>query len=501
MRKRLIKAAAVAGIAGTIILAATVGWSKVGNFIRLNWNGNSSVQARDNQDKSVSAVSLTADELVTQGRGLLAANDIVGANQKFALALKTNKLNKDANFFYAITRIPALYQGPALANSTNTGTLCGLLKAFGYQGTFDLFHFNAAMQRDALGHTYFPASSPSPAKVTSFLVKKVVKEIDGALANLAVLTPDYTVTLTPAETKAVDSILIDAGDIAMYKSILDLTKSTILISAAYNTDIKPYDLYNAKVAKGYLSIQNDILNPKKKFMTVAKASSLVTAKAALHNSITDYIYASDYIRNVRPPDHIGDLVTFDPSFLSEEEFFRGKLSELDSSLNASTYFVFPSSHGFNDLNLNLSKMFSATPVSPRSLLPAFDPITNQVMPGTLPDKKFGGILPGYWISLFKETNGFSNSAGSEYLVRVKVTDMISKPMAGLTVTLSFDNGDPDLTLYDDGTQGDETANDGVYSNAHWSSATAGHVNLTYTATDGASPDAHAWQGGDIIGSI
>jgi subtilisin family serine protease len=62
-----------------------------------------------------------------------------------------------------------------------------------------------------------------------------------------------------------------------------------------------------------------------------------------------------------------------------------------------------------------------------------------------------------------------------------------------TVTVDFDNGDPSLTLYDDGVDPDEVANDGIHT-VLWLPQSVGDVTLTFTADAGYDPVSEAVSG-------
>lgn len=56
-------------------------------------------------------------------------------------------------------------------------------------------------------------------------------------------------------------------------------------------------------------------------------------------------------------------------------------------------------------------------------------------------------------------------------------------ISGASVSVAFSNGQPPVTLYDDGTHGDGAINDGVYAN-YWTPTTLGSCDMTFSASEG-----------------
>ncbi|MCS7206817.1 MAG: S8 family serine peptidase, partial [Dehalococcoidia bacterium] len=71
-------------------------------------------------------------------------------------------------------------------------------------------------------------------------------------------------------------------------------------------------------------------------------------------------------------------------------------------------------------------------------------------------------------------------SGTPVVIRVELCAG-QDPVLGATVTASFANGDPAVTLRDDGVAPDTTANDGIYA-GNWTPQNAGAANITITAT-------------------
>jgi len=487
------------GVALCLLLLAGMAWSKT-LFLKLNLSGDPSVTLLGSR-RQVS--SLGSDQLVQQGRALLASHDIVGANQKFMAAVADDPSNPAANLYCSITRLLALVQDQS--NGPDPAALDSLkefLDALGVQGSRDIYNMTAHLQADASGQDYFPPGSPSPAKFSDYLVSVVIPQIDGAIANLNAITDqNFTAALMPSETTMPDGILVDHGDIALFKAELNNAKAAILISAAYNMDVDPNDLYSMKKAMGYLHIQT-VLDSCPNLLKPAKPELLPTAKTALHAAIAAYLDGSDYIRNTRPSNRRGNLVTLDGKMGKEESKFRITITDIDAALDTPGYVRYDTGASTRDVNTNLPKFFdSANPVDIRSKLPQFNS-KNSMISSTLPDATFGGVVSGYMVNENEPEVGFITETGGSQLLRVGVVKLTTgdNSALGLTVTASFSNGDPAMTLYDNGTHGDDSPHDGSYTN-YWSAVNAGPVTITYTATDGTLPSAHAVTTGAVVDTL
>ena len=101
-----------------------------------------------------------------------------------------------------------------------------------------------------------------------------------------------------------------------------------------------------------------------------------------------------------------------------------------------------------------------------------------------------------FVDIIYPASGFSHRKGTKVLVMATVKDGEGVPQKYASVTASFSNGDPSITLYDDGRHGDGWANDGTYAN-WWTANNTGDVTVTVIA-DNSKTAAFASVSGTIL---
>ena len=79
-------------------------------------------------------------------------------------------------------------------------------------------------------------------------------------------------------------------------------------------------------------------------------------------------------------------------------------------------------------------------------------------------------------------NNFSVLKGDTVPVVAFVTDNAGGVLSSSTLTATFSNGDPSITLYDDGAHNDEIAGDGIYAGT-WEPSNLGPTDITIVATE------------------
>jgi len=185
-------------------------------------------------------------QLVQDGRALLTAQDVVGADQKFAAALAADPNDEQANFFRAVTRMLVLVDGQEYDASPEMDSMKEFMDALHWAGNRNVYDMCNTLPTDALGHAQFYSGAPTGGQLSSYMLNKLLGNIADSANNLEHCSPDFTVALTPAETMSMDNVLVDSGDVKMFLSVLYLTKAAIEVSAVYNVDLDPYDLYNKR---------------------------------------------------------------------------------------------------------------------------------------------------------------------------------------------------------------------------------------------------------------
>ncbi len=267
----------------------------------------------------------TADDYVTLGRQAIGKQNIVAANSYFKSALEQNPSHEEANLYYSVTRIAALvYQ-----HEFNR-----LLDGFGVDADGrDLYNWTAQLPHDMHGNLNLPANSPTGGDITEFIEDTILDEINAALANLDQLEdmssdPVTPITvLTPEMIGTDEDFEVDYGDVALYRSFLNTTKTLLLILTGYDLNIDIDDII-AKTTDGTLDIKTDLIEAYPEFLKLRR-SNLSGAKNALIESIDAYLAALEFIRNEADPQD-DDLIAI--SDFADENEFRWALDQIRRSL-------------------------------------------------------------------------------------------------------------------------------------------------------------------------
>ncbi len=280
-----------------------------------------------------------SDALVAQGRALLFNNGnltssgIVASKPKFKDAVVADPTDQTANFFYALTRM--LSFGLEQGGSGDLETLRDLYAAFGITLADDDSIYELPFSDPPMlnGRYDPPQTIPAGEPIRTFLEGPFVDLLDGAIANLDVIDPAITLTLTADETGG-DPVEVDYGDVLLFKSLLYTLKASVLIASAYDIAIDTRDvivLANANV----LQIQRDLLDKYQDFLKLQSNGATVLSDAgqALLAGIDMYRNAFNFITNEQ--DYQGDDLFFFGSDVDVHEaaFVLSQATELQNSLN------------------------------------------------------------------------------------------------------------------------------------------------------------------------
>ncbi len=265
--------------------------------------------------------------LVAEGRALIFQGqvttyaDIVAARDKFEQAVSSDPTDKTAHLFCAVTRMAAFFidTSPAgLDTAADLASLFGLnvhpTRPLG-QEPFD---------EPPLSYDQYdpPATVPDGATFHAFLQGPFITEIDGALANLEAVGSGFALTLSAAETGD-QQVEIDAGDILLFKSTLQLLKASLLIVTAYDLDIDLRELMVLGNA-GVLRLQ-ELLDENPDLLKLRSADgieSLTEARASLMAGIDNARAAYDAISLE------GDLQDDDLFYFDSDQTRRDALGDL-----------------------------------------------------------------------------------------------------------------------------------------------------------------------------
>jgi hypothetical protein len=315
----------------------------------------------------------TADTYVTQGRTLLAAHDLMGANSNFAAAVRLSPVHAHGNVLWAGTRLLTLPTQPAGM---------ALLDRLGFAPTNrSLYDWTAMVPQDTNGMALAPTNM-SAAELSAFLRTNVLVALTAAGTNLAAVTDhNYLLSLTSNETSTV-AVTLDYGDLQMLRAGLKFLEYVGYTVHSWNADVQLTAIRSLftngpGTAQSFLA-QNPAL------LTFATTNDLAAARLAFSNAVTLYLNASDFIRN--RPANVTRLFNYEPDMAQDENNFRVTLTELQQSLSHPTVLTINT-----NLTVNLRNHFTGAK-PPRAFLPQL--AGNRAIAGTLPDPSFGGILQG-----------------------------------------------------------------------------------------------------------
>ncbi len=273
----------------------------------------------------------TTDEYVSLGIQALELRDIVSANDYFSSAVKQTPGHKEANLYYAVTRIIAL----AYSSEFNT-----LLDRFGMENQGrDLFDWQAQLPTDMEGDLTLPSNSPTGADIVAFIRNILLPEIDGAISNLNVLSDTSSDSInsitifTAAMTGSDTNLEVDYGDVALYKSMLHVLKSILLVVTSYDLNID-IDSLLRKLQSETFDLKRDVINAYPKLLTLSN-SEMSTAKTSLIDGIDSLNSAIDFISTEQDPQN-NDLISFDPEDIENAKEFQLILSQINNSLRGKT---------------------------------------------------------------------------------------------------------------------------------------------------------------------
>jgi hypothetical protein len=266
--------------------------------------------------------------------GLLDAYDI------FALAMADSGANTDPaiNGYYAAARMANIL----FRDDGTRESLVTVLHQYGYTlPGDDLGELDLVAPVDYDGNIILPEDAPSLETLRNFLATSLMTEIDGALGNLGVITDSFKEIIPAIDINSDMNLEIDYGDILLYQAGLKALKTAILTATAYDLDLDPHvlvtpinaDLFNIKRLLDYYP---DLLKLLPTSTTSGDgAGQLSLAKTTLEAAISDYLAASDEMRN-DPGTEAGaeEFFAISNCGLREEQFFRNMLSELKRSLQA-----------------------------------------------------------------------------------------------------------------------------------------------------------------------
>lgn len=325
-------------------------------------------------------------DYIELGKQALQNQNIIGARDYFREAVNYSPANEEANFWYGLTRILAVYEEGSETSSPNLNSIKGLALAFGITFTnFGLFNTEASVPEEV------PPNAPTVNDVKNFIKTKLLPEVDGAISNMEKVTSSFSSYLQVNGT----TINVDYADALIIRSAIYALKASLEILLAYNLQIYNIpDVFNGDIQdvlrfRKIFSQNSDFLKPE-------EPSRLSVAKNALINFVEAYNTGADLLR--RRSDGPGHLFVIDLSEPEEggtgfyvtsddTQSFQNVLLDLKDSLSGSHQW----DNSISNETIDLSKFFNAN--SPLNLQAIFfdkdgDPYFHDpTLGGILPDRK------------------------------------------------------------------------------------------------------------------
>jgi len=316
----------------------------------------------------------TPDEYVRRGRGYLQtgdASDLSRAGDDFESALDLDQTHQEALFLNALTRLLQLESESAsdvlLAQLGVTRN--GALRA---GGTF-------TMPLDFEGDP-LPSPGSRSGQAIGWITDHFIPRLESVRANFDLITDnDFRTDLTSSETGSSD-VYLDRGDILAAKAATHGLEMILHLIFSYDLDVSLETCYI--LDKSGVVDAETVLSTFTNLLEFGSSDKRLEFAMAMRAMQQDYLAAKNFILYQRG----------NPEGLISEGVRLDSLDEADASQALSL--AVNSLDGEVDYRgnvVNLSRLV-ATDTSLRGFLPQFR--GSKVVPDTIPDPTFDGILPG-----------------------------------------------------------------------------------------------------------
>jgi len=338
-------------IAGILILTATAGGDALKTTVVPTKN------------KILPSRTFSSASLIDEGKALLADHKILEARDKFQQVVTTDPGNQEGQFLYGVTRVFAVYEDGQDQNTPELDSVREILESSG----IILTEFNLFNTRGTTPET-LAATTPRTGEIMLFLKNKLLTEVDGALANMAMVTgPSFASVISPSAT-----ITVDYADVQVLRALLYGLKCQLELLQVYGLDVYLPPLLGPDGSQ--LETYGQLLQNDSTLLAPINPSRLPVAKSALINFIDTYNTATTLIAGRSIADghlFVADVPLSDaPITTTTEELdnLKANLAEIRAALDGPTYLSFINNSGGCNY-IDLSRLFdSSNPINIRNMV-------------------------------------------------------------------------------------------------------------------------------------
>ena len=316
----------------------------------------------------------TAEQFIAHGRILLGQGSeaVLGqAAADFSSALALDPANGEAHFLRAYTNLLLLENEPAFSQSLAAlgASRSGSLRSGG----------TLTLPRDAAREPVFATGARS-SSVINWVTSQLLPRLATVRGDLAAVTAvNFRADLSAAESGNVD-VLVDKGDVLVFQAVTHGLEMFFNLLFTYDLDVSCTAMVTLDQS-GQLDAQH-VLATSSSLMKFAASDRRSQFAAALRAMQQDYTAASTFIFNYRT--NPTRLVTEDLNGNPQQDAdTRDTLAAAVASLDGETT--------YQGTRVNLSRLVASSQ-SLRDWTPELRGA--DVVPGTLPDATFDGVLPG-----------------------------------------------------------------------------------------------------------
>ncbi|HRY48738.1 MAG TPA: hypothetical protein P5186_11875 [Candidatus Paceibacterota bacterium] len=320
--------------------------------------------------------SQTVDQLLVEGRAALAAQDMVGAHQKFAAAVQANPTHPIANALLGASRILVLpYQPPAQQ----------WLDRLGFSPTNrSIFNWTARLPRDTNDIPIIPPGIQT-VELMDFFRTNIVPQVEAARGNFAQVTrKDFLLTLSSNEFSGETNMTFAFADIRILQAGCSLVEFLGRLAFSQNLDA-PLDELRSVYARTGLDVEQFLVRHPQ-LLTLQKPSELAPAREAFEAFLSQLNEAALELPNRSTNYHY--------AISGDYEMLAPVAAQIASDLEKSLSGPTPISL-FPDYAIHLGKLFDGSLVF-RRMMPRFH--GNSMVLGTLPDPTLGNLITGIKVS-------------------------------------------------------------------------------------------------------